>query len=149
MLYGTGDVPCDRCNKAFPTKWELNRHKRDCRPDAAQYLRLKLKDHYPCRLCHQQFNKIREFKKHLFLRHTDVDVKAKYNRSLEDMIGKQLLNEYRTPLMNTIRMGKFQDFTLRLLNKRLPFTTEGIDRQLAIRQDQNPVSMQKRKGIYT
>ena len=26
MLYGTGDVACERCEKAFPTKWELNRH---------------------------------------------------------------------------------------------------------------------------
>ena len=42
--------------------------------------------------------------------------------------------------MNTIRKGKFKEFIINLLNKRLPFTTEGIDRQLAIRQDQSPVS---------
>ena len=65
------------------------------------------------------------------------------------MVGKYLLKEFRTPLLNTIRKGKFQEFVLKLLNKRLTFTTEGIDRQLAIRQDQNPVSQQKRKGIYT
>ena len=107
MLYGTGDVPCERCEKAFPTKWELNRHLKKCRPDASQWLRLKLKDHYPCNLCHQQFTTSRDFKKHIFLRHTDVDVRAKYNRSLDDVVGKAQLKEFRKPLMNTLRKGKF------------------------------------------
>ena len=56
------------------------------------------------------------------------------------MVGKYLLKVFRSPLMNTIRKGKFHEFVIKLLNKRLPFTTEGIDRQLAIRQDQSPVS---------
>ena len=42
-----------------------------------------LNDHYPCNLCHHQFVSIRDFKKHVFLRHSLADVQAKYNRSLD------------------------------------------------------------------
>ena len=52
-LFGTGTHACKNCSRAFVTKWELNQHLKKCRPDASQYLHLKLGDQYPCNICHK------------------------------------------------------------------------------------------------
>ena len=65
---------------------------------------------------------------------------AKYNRTLEQLMGKKDLERNRKPILNTIRKGKFEVFIVKLLNKSMPFTLEGIDKSLPIRHDIDALS---------
>ena len=86
-LFGSGPVKCQNCPRAFDTKWELNRHLRTCRPEGDGRRRVKLNQTYPCLLCNREYNSHEDFKKHHYLRHTISDIKSKYNRTLEQLVG--------------------------------------------------------------
>ena len=110
---------------------------------------LNLNGEYPCILCTKKFNSILGFKKHLFLQHCMSDIKKRYNRSLEQLIGQKYLKQFRAPIMTTIKRDKFVSFSETLLSKSMPFNSVGINRQLPIRHDTDPVSQRKRKSEYT
>ena len=148
-LYGTGTLKCESCPRCFLTKWELNMHKRRAHRDGANRTFVKLDDKFPCAICNQVFSTLKFFKKHIYLSHHAVDIRAKYNRSLEGIVGNHMLWLFRKPIFSRIRKGHFEEMAICLLNQRIPFNTEGIDRTMALKHDMDPFSQQKRKSLYT
>jgi hypothetical protein len=44
---------------------------------------VKMKDKYPCGICKKETTTSKDFKKHLFHSHSDIEVRTKYNKTLE------------------------------------------------------------------
>ena len=86
-LYGTGTLKCENCPKSFLTKYEFDEHKRRAHRDESSRAVIMLEDRYPCAICNQDFTRLKDFKKHIYLSHTAIDVRSKYNRSLEGLVG--------------------------------------------------------------
>ena len=147
-LYGTGTLKCERCSRCFLTKRELNNHELRAHRDEASRAVVRLEDKYPCAICNQVFSTLKTFKKHMYLSHSHIDIRAKYNRSLEGLVGNQMLWLFRKPIFSRIRKGHFEEMAICLLNQRIPFNTEGIDRTMALKHDMDPLSQQKRKSLY-
>ena len=108
-----------------------------------------MKDHYPCLICMKDYNSLRSWRRHIYLRHCILEIEQKLRRTLEETMGKKDLKEARVMVMNSIRKGKFLEFVVKLLSQDADFTLEGIDRTFLIDFDQNAVSQQKRKSLYT
>ena len=109
---------------------------------------VKLSDRYPCILCTRDYPNLRQYKRHVLLRHHLADIEQKLKRPLAEIMGKRDFNESRTVIFNSIRKGKFEDFVVKLLSDREPFTLDGIDRRLPLVHDQDALSKQKRKSLY-
>ena len=82
-LYDGNPFECELCQKPFETEWEQKKHKFDCRLPEANRIIVKMDDKYSCSICFREHLNSYDFKKHLFLRHSDLEVRAKYNRTME------------------------------------------------------------------
>ena len=101
---------------------------------------VKMKDHYPCLICMKEYNSLRSWRRHIYLRHSILEIEQKLRRTLEETMGKKDLKEARVMVMNSIRKGKYLEFVVKLLSQDADFTLEGIDRTFLIEFDQNAVS---------
>jgi hypothetical protein len=80
--------------------------------------KVKDDDYYPCLMCGEEFESIRRFKQHVFLYHSDIEVKSKYNSSLEKLVGNCELKRIREPLMNRIRNTLFTELVEGVISKK-------------------------------
>jgi hypothetical protein len=106
----------------------LTRHLARCRTDDGNRVIVKGRDNYPCDICHQKFDAIKDFKRHIFHRHSDIESRAKYNRSIEKLVGAYMMKRLRDPVMNRIREGKFLRYTEEMLSLNEPFKSRDIRR---------------------
>lgn len=60
-----------------------------CRPESSKWVKLKVDDHYKCDCCGKSFDKLREFKRHMFLLHSLADIWRYYNKTVQGLLGKR------------------------------------------------------------
>jgi hypothetical protein len=111
---------CSRCVQGFETTRLLNWHERKCRRPEATYIKIKKDSSYPCGICQDDFATRFLFKRHLFDRHSEVEVKGCYQRDLEAVIGSYTLRMFRQPLFTAIATGKWELHIGRLMQPKDP-----------------------------
>ena len=60
----------------------------------------------------QVFDKAIEFKKHVFLSHPMSEINSVYDCGFEKLIGNYQLQRFRSPVISTIRNGKFDEYVI-------------------------------------
>jgi hypothetical protein len=93
------NLRCNCCKKQFLTPWELTKHEGRCHREDSSWVKVKNNDVFSCTICKKSHDTMDAFKTHLFFTHSDIEVKAKYNRPLEKMIGKHMLKRLREPIL--------------------------------------------------
>ena len=86
---------CNLCDRDFHSDFYLKRHVEGVHKDQEKHNVLKVDDEYKCKMCGKCFADKNHFKKHIYLYHSDIEVKAKYNRTLEFFIGEWSLKRIR------------------------------------------------------
>ena len=105
-------------------------------------------DQYSCNICFREHSTSYDFKRHLFLKHSDLEVRAKYNRTMEEMVGPYALKRIREPLMTMIKNDKFMPLVTTLLSSRAPFDMTKLSRIFPIDSDLCSVNKQNRKNFF-
>jgi len=80
-------VKCKSCDKQFDSGWERNRHSAKCRASSAKWLRVRAAGKYLCEICNVKIEGRHQIKSHIFERHCEMEVQAKYGRSIESFVG--------------------------------------------------------------
>ena len=70
-------------------------------------MKLKTSGLYTCELCFEPFKSRNHFDLHLFEKHEDIDVKAKYKKDIESLINKGRMKQLRAPLLTMMATDKF------------------------------------------
>ena len=99
----------------------MNKHIDKCRKNDSSYVVVKVDDQYRCDICDQLFRSMFLFKRHVFVRHSDLEVRVKYKRSLENLIGDYHLSRFREPLFNQVKSGCINHMIQTLLSTKQPF----------------------------
>ena len=86
---------CHVCSREFYTIWEARRHTDRCRPVEGHFIKIKRNGKYNCDFYKKAFEKMLEFKCHVFSYHNDIETAGKYNRRVEDLIGSYLMKQMR------------------------------------------------------
>jgi hypothetical protein len=85
---------------------------------------------------------------HVFSRHSDIEVQAIYNCSLEKFVGRRQLERLRAPLMTAIVKQKFVQIAENLLSDKHPFRSSELDFTFPLLVNIDPLNQQKRKNFY-
>ena len=93
---------CPKCNSKIEGLGHYNAHLVRCRNVCAAWVKAKVDDGSPCNVCDQVLGTKEEFKKHIFLNHDDMDVKAKYQRDIQSLIGHYRMQRLRAPIIRKI-----------------------------------------------
>lgn len=113
-------LQCMTCDKGFETKKQLTRHEKDCGRTDTAWKVIKEGGAWPCKVCDQAFETPYLFKQHLFESHSDVEVRAVYQRSIQAIIGRSILKQLRLPAFTAIRKGTFYKYIGETLNHDEP-----------------------------
>ena len=107
---------CQSCLLTFEDGWKLKRHLVRCRGSERHYTKLIVSGEYKCMICSNKYNNKDHLKSHIFITHSDIQVKSKYNRSIEKLLGAYCLERCRAPIMKKLVDGNFHKFLLILID---------------------------------
>jgi hypothetical protein len=79
----TKEFHCTICLKQFTHKWKLDYHDREVHQKKNKQYYTIVKGEHPCRLCAAEFKDLYLLKKHIFHFHSDIDMRAKYGKTVE------------------------------------------------------------------
>jgi hypothetical protein len=119
-----------------------------CRKSSSQCIRQQDADEYPCQICQKVYYHKNALRNHIFGRHSEIEVQAIYQCSIEKFMGNRQLQRLRAPLMSAIIKQKFTQYADSLLSDKQPFRTSELDYTFSILVDICPLNQQKRKNIY-
>lgn len=105
---------CKLCSKPFQTQWELNKHSETCRKPGSKYVRAGSANLYKCSICKESCRDRDLFNLHVFESHSSIDVYAKYQRSLEELITKPKMERLRSHVFNQIFLGQWEQYLARI-----------------------------------
>ena len=108
---------CDKCSHTFKYQWILNAHQKICSRDKKKHIKFKYDGCYTCLICGDESNNIEKFKLHLFTTHTDIEAQAKYEKSIESLIGDSFMKKLREPVFKKITEGSLDKYIIKLLGK--------------------------------
>ena len=97
-----GCFKCSACCRQYEGKWEAKRHEKRCRPSSSNRVCVKKDGAYPCEICEKRLTTLEQFKLHIWEAHSEVEVRGRYNRGLEDVIGHKFILRYRHKLFRSI-----------------------------------------------
>jgi hypothetical protein len=75
-------------------------------------------------------------------------VRAKYGKSIQEWIPKEMLTRYRHSVINRIVQGKFGTYIGNLLSYKEPYDPSKIDRTWPYYADDDSVNQQLRRNEY-
>ena len=90
---------CKRCMKTFKLQWELNRHIKQCRTASSSHVKTKRGGWYHCDICPDKERSSYLLKSHVFHEHTEAQVQATYNRTMERFLGNSALTKLRKNML--------------------------------------------------
>ena len=131
---------CKQCNKLFELEWELKRHAMQCRLASSSFVRIKKDGWYHCGICPNKERSPFLLKSHVFREHSEAQVQATYNRSMESFIGKNVLDRLQTNILKMIKNGQLDPMIVKLLSRSEPFDDANIKYDLPIPLDDDPVN---------
>ena len=94
---------CCFCYKEFGTPFYLKRHIERKHQEVSKRQKLKEDDNFSCRICHFNSDQKEEHFRHIFLLHSDIEVRSKYNCSLEYLLGDYMLKRIRKPIFSRVQ----------------------------------------------
>jgi hypothetical protein len=101
---------CSKCGVDQKLLRAFTQHARYCRLDTATRVRISNESDYRCNICFQKLEDLPKFKSHIFFEHNEMEVKSKYNLTIQRLIGSKYLLRLRAPLLSKIGRGQFFDF---------------------------------------
>jgi hypothetical protein len=87
-------------------------------------------------------------KKHLFKDHNDNDVEAHYGKSLESIVGKDRMNQFRKGLYVVLDKMKLNDMIEKTLNPFHSFKIDDLNWDFHTSYDPDLLNVERRKLIY-
>ncbi len=87
-------------------------------------------------------------KLHFFYQHSEAQVQAHYNRTIEELIGASNLGKLMEGLRTTIKKGDFDKLVKERLSLREPFDDSDLRYAFPIGADPDPINKQKRINMY-
>lgn len=118
--------PCGQCHKIFEIYRDLDHHVRKCRSAVTKRVIISKESGYKCDICLKSHSSLDAFKSHVFEDHSEIEVQAVYNRSVEAMIDNKQLGRLRSPIMTMISKDKFHSYVEFLLFKELQFSRKDL-----------------------
>ena len=76
----------------------------------------------------------------MYYNHTNIEAQAKYNCSLEHLIGGYHIARIRKPLLARVRNSKFLEIIEAVIRKKTDFTVLTLDMRYPIEHDIDPVN---------
>ena len=99
-------------------------------------------------ICPNKYVHIEPLKNHIFMRHSEYQVLAKYKRPIEQLVGQEYLARCRAPLLKKILEGSFEKFLRMMVDPMRHHGSAKICRALPIFEDLDPVNQKLRLEIY-
>jgi hypothetical protein len=99
-------------------------------------------------MCEKHFPFIHPFKKHVFESHDNVQARAKYNRTIEDLVGLSYLKKLRPNVFQQIFKGKFENYIAEMLDPDNPAKFLGLDSVIPLDAHWDDESAEPRKQFY-
>ena len=81
-------------------------------------------------------------------RHPNRDVRAKYEKTIQEWIPTKMLTRFRNTVYNRIVQGKFDLYICNLLSENKPYDPTKIDRTWPYYADDDSVNQQLRRNEY-
>jgi hypothetical protein len=81
-------------------------------------------------------------------RHPNRDVRAKYEKTIQEWIPTKMLTRFRNTVYNRIVQGKFDLYICNLLSENKPYDPTKIDRTWPYYADDDSINRQLRKNEY-
>ena len=119
-----------------------------CHQKSAKYIKKQLDGKPTCLICKKEYINSSQVRNHIFSRHSDIEVQAVYETTLEKFLGKYELKRLRAPLMTTITKWKFIEFVESLLSDKKPFQSSELEFDFPLLHDMELLNQQKRKNFY-
>jgi hypothetical protein len=90
--------------------WQFRRHSSKCRKPNTNRVLVKQDGEYTCSICNKSMKTRNIFNRHIFEMHTDIDVRVKYNKTVETLIGKKEMERLRAPTVTKITNGNWESY---------------------------------------
>jgi hypothetical protein len=103
---------------------------------------------HPCRICAFILEDKYSLKKHIFMEHPDIDMRAKYATTVEKFIGPYYMNRFREAAFAKIDKDKMLKAIEEQLNEKAPFKLSDISYTFPVNVDQDRLNAEKRKTLY-
>jgi hypothetical protein len=87
-------------------------------------------------------------KKHIFERHADIDVRARYGRSVQKLIGLKYLNQFKAVVFLSLDHGQLDDHVEKQLSRDRSFKISEINWDFPIAVDIDQANSEKRRSLY-
>ena len=126
----------------------MNRHQGNCRINDVHHKMLKIHGGYYCRCCKAQYGTKNSLKNHIFMTHSKPEVKAKYQKSIEQLMGGFMLEKLRRPLLKKLVASELIQFVLMLICSDSTINNIKIEYGLPINLDTDPVNQARRIKLY-
>ena len=109
------DTTCYKCDKVFELPWMLRRHLPKCHRKGRTRTVVAKNGIHECKMCGKEYPNLPSYKKHVFQRHSDLEVFSMHDETFEEHIGDYELERNRGPLMTNISKGWLEEIAKALL----------------------------------
>jgi hypothetical protein len=139
---------CLLCDKSFDARWKLNHHNGRChQPEVSRVVAGKPGE-YKCNICQSTSETRASWNRHMLFHHNDVQVYARYSKTVEELIGDYQMGRLRGPLFSAIMTGKWDKLLGQLISPDSPLDRAKIDYSHQWEHDTDTLNSERRDLWY-